>query len=125
MQLSSQSFNGEALERFTSREMKQWSSWNTLAKDFSKRFAYNVEIVLDQYSLEMIRHKSIENYREYGYRWRKEAARTRLPMLEKEIVQVFVRIQEPEYYDMIMLLIGEKFAEIIKVGEAFKDGLRL
>lgn len=85
MRLFSQSFNGEALERFTYQEMKQWSSWNTLAKDFFKQFAYNVEIVLDQYSLEMIRQKSIENYREYGYRWRKEAARIRLPMLEKEI----------------------------------------
>ncbi|KAK4729963.1 hypothetical protein R3W88_022951 [Solanum pinnatisectum] len=37
-------------------------------------------------------------------------------MSEKEIVEVFVRVQEPEYYDRIMLLVGAKFAEIVKVG---------
>ncbi|XP_015068930.1 uncharacterized protein LOC107013563 [Solanum pennellii] len=45
-------------------------------------------------------------------------------MTEKEIVEVFVRVQEPEYYDRIILLIGAKFAEIIKVGETIKDGLK-
>jgi len=45
-------------------------------------------------------------------------------MSEKEIVEVFVRVQEPEYYDRIMLLVGAKFAEIVKVGETIEDGLR-
>ncbi|KAL3364209.1 hypothetical protein AABB24_013125 [Solanum stoloniferum] len=120
----SRSLNGEALEWFTSHETKQWSSWNALAKDFVERFAYNVEIVPDRYSLERIKKKSTESYREYAYRWRKEAARVRPPMSEKEIVDVFIRIQEPEYYDRIMLLIGAKFAEIVKVGEAIEDGIK-
>ncbi|XP_015078066.1 velvet complex subunit B-like [Solanum pennellii] len=37
-------------------------------------------------------------------------------MTEKEIVEVFVHVQEPEYYDRIMLLVGAKFAEIVKIG---------
>ncbi|XP_049345800.1 uncharacterized protein LOC125810336 [Solanum verrucosum] len=124
MRLFSRSLNGEALEWFTSHETRQWSSWNVLAKDFIERFAYNVEIVLDRYSLEKMKQKSNESYREFAYRWRKEAARVRPPMSEKEIVEVFVRVQEPEYYDRIMLLVGAKFAEIVKVGETIEDGLR-
>ncbi|KAK4706860.1 hypothetical protein R3W88_033577 [Solanum pinnatisectum] len=46
-------------------------------------------------------------------------------MSEKEIVEVFVQVQEPKYYDRIMLLVGEKFAEIVKVGETIEDGLRI
>ena len=46
-------------------------------------------------------------------------------MIEKEIVELFVRVQEPEYYDRIILLIGSKFTEIVKVGETIKDGLEL
>ena len=38
--------------------------------------------------------------------------------------EVFVRVQKPEYYDRIMLLVEEKFAEIVKVGETMKDGLK-
>ncbi|KAK4738129.1 hypothetical protein R3W88_001826 [Solanum pinnatisectum] len=45
-------------------------------------------------------------------------------MSEKEIVEVFVRVQKPEYYDRIMLLVGAKFAEIVKVGETIEAGLR-
>ena len=45
-------------------------------------------------------------------------------MTEKEIIEVFVRVQEPEYYDRIILLIGAKFAEIVKVGETIEDGLK-
>ena len=44
-------------------------------------------------------------------------------MYEKEIVEVFVQVQEPEYYDQILLLVGEKFVEI-KVGETIEDGLK-
>ncbi|KAK4734134.1 hypothetical protein R3W88_008395 [Solanum pinnatisectum] len=36
-------------------------------------------------------------------------------MSEKEIIEVFVRVQELEYYDRIMLLLGAKFAEIVKI----------
>ena len=36
-----------------------------------------------------------------------------------------MRVQEPEYYDRILLLIGEKFTEIVKVGETNEDGLKM
>ncbi|KAK4730873.1 hypothetical protein R3W88_023861 [Solanum pinnatisectum] len=124
MRLFSRSLSGEALEWFTSHETRQWPSWNVLAKDFIERFAYNVEIISDRYSLEKMKQKSNKSYREFAYKWRKEAARVRPPMSEKEIVEVFVRVQEPEYYDRIMLLVGAKFAEIVKVGETIEDGLR-
>lgn len=45
-------------------------------------------------------------------------------MFEKEIVEVFVWVQEPEYYDRVTLIVGEKFVEIVKVGETINDGLR-
>ena len=46
-------------------------------------------------------------------------------MSEKKITRVFVHIQEPEYYDRVMLLIGEKFARIVKVGETIEDGHKI
>ena len=78
----------------------------------------------DQYSLEKMKQKSTESYKEFAYRWKKEAARVRPPMSEKEIFGVFVRIQEPKYYDGIMLLIGEKFADIVMIGETIANSLK-
>jgi len=43
-------------------------------------------------------------------------------MSEKDIFEVFMRVQEPEYYDTIMLHIGAKFSEIVKIGETIEDG---
>ena len=44
-------------------------------------------------------------------------------MSEKEIVEVYLWDQEPEYYDRIMLLVGGKFVEIVKIVETMEDGL--
>ena len=45
-------------------------------------------------------------------------------MNEKEIVEGFVRVQEPEYYERIIFLISTKFAEIVKIGETIEDDLK-
>ena len=86
MRLFIRSLRGEALEWFTSHETRQWASLNALAKDFIERFFYNVEIVFDHYSLKKMKQKSNESYIEFSYRWRKEAARVRPNMSEREIV---------------------------------------
>ena len=46
-------------------------------------------------------------------------------MTEKEVVVVFVRIQEPEYYNRMLLILGGKFSEIVNIGESIEDGLRI
>ena len=86
MRFFRQSLCDEALEWFTSHETRQWPCWNALAKDFIDQFAYNVEIVPDRYSFEKMKQKSIESYREFAYRCRKEAARVKPRMSEKEII---------------------------------------
>lgn len=124
IRLFSRSLNGEALEWFTSQEFKQWTSWNALAKDFNERFGRSIEAAPDRYYLEKIKPKSIENYREYALRWRKEAARVKPPMSEREITEMFFQTQKPEYYEKILCMIGQKFVEIVKVGEALEDGFK-
>ena len=74
--------------------------------------------------MEKIKQKSTENYREYAFRWRKEAARVQPPMSESEITEMFIRTQEPEYYERMLCMMGQKFVEIVKVGEALEDGFK-
>ena len=45
-------------------------------------------------------------------------------MTEKEIIEVFMSVQEQEYYDRIMLLVRAKFDKIVKTGETIEDGLK-
>ena len=71
MRLFSRSLYREVLKWFTSHETRQCNDWNALAIDFINQFSYNVEIIPDRYSLEKIKQKSTESYREFAYRWRK------------------------------------------------------
>ena len=89
-----------------------------------ERLCHIVEFIPDQYSLERIKQNSTEIYREYANRWRREAARVRPPMIEKELIEVFVHIQELKYYNRMLLILGGKFSEIVRIGEAIEDGLR-
>ncbi|XP_049369410.1 uncharacterized protein LOC125834290 [Solanum verrucosum] len=124
MRLFSRSLSGEALEWFTSQELRQWSTWGALAKDFLERLQFNVEVVPDRYYLEKIKQKTTEDYREYACHWRKEAAKVQPVMTESEITFVFIRAQEPEYYERMLPMMGQQFLELIKMGEALEDGLK-
>ncbi|XP_049394610.1 uncharacterized protein LOC125858869 [Solanum stenotomum] len=102
MRLFNRSLNGEALELFKLQELKQWASWNALAKNFDETFGHNVESAPDRYYLEKIKQKISENYREYTLRWRKKVARVQPPMFEREISEMFIRTQKPEYYERML-----------------------
>ncbi|XP_049385670.1 uncharacterized protein LOC125849743 [Solanum stenotomum] len=124
MRLFSRSLGGEALEWFTSQELRQWSTWGALAKDFLERFQFNVEAIPDRYYLEKIKQKTTEDYREYVCRWRKEAAKVQHVMTENEITSAFIRAQEPKYYERMLPMMGQKFSKLIRIREAIEDGLK-
>ena len=45
-------------------------------------------------------------------------------MTKREIIEVFIHIQELEYCNRMLLILGGKFSEIVKVGETIDDGLK-
>ena len=45
-------------------------------------------------------------------------------MSEREITEIFIRTQEPEYYERMLCMMGQIFVEIVKVGEALEDGFK-
>ena len=70
------------MECITSQELKKWTCWNSPDE------------------------KSTENYQEYALCWRKKAARVQPPMSEREITEMFIRTQEPEYYERMLCMMG-------------------
>ncbi|XP_059292351.1 uncharacterized protein LOC132045786 [Lycium ferocissimum] len=124
MRLFSRSLTGEAAEWFATQDIWKWHVWEDIAESFMERFHFNVETVLDRYYLEKVKQKSTENYREFGSRWRAEAARVQPPMCEGELVSVFIKSHEPDFYDKMLFMAGRPFAELVKMGEAIEDGLK-
>ncbi|XP_075076479.1 uncharacterized protein LOC142163124 [Nicotiana tabacum] len=120
----SQSLSGATLEWYTRQDNNRWYTWDYLAQDFARHFQYNVEIVPDRLSLTKIEKKPNESFREYGFRWREQAARVNPPMEEDEIVEYILQALEPTYFGHLISAISKSFNEVVKIGEMVGDKLK-
>ncbi|KAK4733566.1 hypothetical protein R3W88_007827 [Solanum pinnatisectum] len=124
MKLFMRSLTGEALSWYIEQDPRKWVEWVDMATDFMNRFGFNIENAPDWFYIQTLRKKPSESFREYAIRWRSEAARARPPMEESQMKDYFIRAQEPQYYDRMMLVAEKSFAEIIKLGKRIEEGIR-
>ncbi|XP_070041494.1 uncharacterized protein [Nicotiana tomentosiformis] len=108
----SQSLSGA----YTRQDASTWYTWDDLAQAFARHFQYNIDIVLDRLSLTKIEKKPIESFREYGFRWREQAAQVNPPMEEDEMVEYFLQALEPTYFGHLISAIGKSFNDVVKIG---------
>jgi len=94
-----------------------------MAQAFAQHFRYNIDIVPDRLSLTRVEKKPSESFREYGFRWREQAARVNPPMEEDEMVKYFLQVLEPTYYGHLISTIGKSFNDVVKMGEMVEEGL--
>ncbi|XP_060182483.1 uncharacterized protein LOC132612177 [Lycium barbarum] len=128
MRLFSRSLTGEASEWFmaqdTMQDILRWVTWEDMVAAFMERFCFNMKTVSNRYYLDKVKQKSTKNFCEYASRWRTEAARVQPPMGEEELVSVFIRSQEIDFYEGMLSMAGRPFSELVKMGEAIEDGLK-
>ncbi|KAF3647602.1 hypothetical protein FXO38_18599 [Capsicum annuum] len=92
---------------------------------YIRRFAFNIEIVLDRYLLDRIKQKNDESFRDYAFRWRKEAAKVQPPMSKEEMVSVFSCTQEGEFYTRMVSTVRATFTDLVKIRESLEEGIRI
>nr|XP_033516611.1 uncharacterized protein LOC117280956 [Nicotiana tomentosiformis] len=111
-----QSLSGSALEWYTRQDPSRWYTWDDLAQAFAGHFQYNLEIVPDRLTLLKLEKKPGESFREFGFRWREQAARVDPPMREGEMVDYFLQTLEPTYFGHLVTSVGKSFNEVVKMG---------
>ncbi|XP_049406209.1 uncharacterized protein LOC125869828 [Solanum stenotomum] len=114
----------ETLSWYIEQDPRKWVEWMDMATDFMNRFGFNIENAPDWFYIQNLKQKPNESFRDYAIRWRSEAARARPPMEESQMKDYFIRAQEPQYYDRMMLVAEKSFAEIIKLGERIEEGIK-
>ncbi|XP_070004558.1 uncharacterized protein [Nicotiana sylvestris] len=124
MKLFMRSLTGDALSWYISQNSKKLSNWVSMASDFMDRFRFNTENAPDVFYIQNLKKKPTETIREYATRQRSEAAKVR-PVLDKEQMnKFFVKAQDPQYYERLMVIENHKFSDIIKLGERIKEGIK-
>ncbi|XP_070040829.1 uncharacterized protein [Nicotiana tomentosiformis] len=125
MKLFMRSLTGDALSWYISQNPKKWINWVSMALDFMDQFRFNTENAPDVFYIQNLKKKLTETFCEYATRWRSEAGKVRPALEEEQMNKFFVRAQDPQYYERLMVIENYKFSDIIKLGERIEEGMKI
>lgn len=74
--------------------------------------------------LQNLTQKSEESFKEYAQRWRELAARVQPPLLEKEVIDMFMGTLQGPYYEKIVGSTSIGFSDMVVAGERIESGLK-
>ncbi|XP_070015692.1 uncharacterized protein [Nicotiana sylvestris] len=124
IKLFMRSLKGDTLSWYISQDAKKWTSWVNMASDFMDRFRFNTENAPDVFYIHNLKKTPTEIFREYATRWRSEVAKVRPALEEEQMNRFLVHAQDLQYYERLMLIEGQKFSDIIKLGERIEEGIK-
>ncbi|XP_075095105.1 uncharacterized protein LOC142173417 [Nicotiana tabacum] len=124
MKLFIRRLTGEALTWYTRQDPRNRREWKDMAEDFMNHFRFNTEITPDRFNLLNLQKKPSESFQEYARRWRSKAARTQTPLDDNELTKYFIRAQKGIYFENMMSMSGQKFPELVKMGDFLEEGIK-
>ncbi|XP_070005018.1 uncharacterized protein [Nicotiana sylvestris] len=124
MKLFMRSLTGDALSWYISQNPKKWSNWVSMASDFMDWFRFNIGNAPNVFYIQNLKKKPTETFRKYATPWRSEAAKVRPTLDEKQMNKFFIRAQNPQYYERLMVIENHKFSDIVKIEERIEEGIK-
>ncbi|XP_052882760.1 uncharacterized protein LOC108458660 [Gossypium arboreum] len=84
------SLAGAAAKWYNQLSRTQVKSWKDLAQAFMKQYGHITDIAPDRITLQNMKKKPSESFRQYAQRWREVATQVQPPLLEKETTMLFI-----------------------------------
>ena len=79
-----------------------YTNWNDLAEAFLKHYQYNTDMALNRTQLQSLTQKTDGSFKEYVQHWRELEARVKPPLLEKELVDMFMGTLQGSYLEKLV-----------------------
>ncbi|XP_058757006.1 uncharacterized protein LOC131630237 [Vicia villosa] len=117
------SLSGASLEWYTQLERTNIRTWKDLAKAFFKHYKHNSDMVPTRIQLQGLTQKVDESFREYAQRWRELAARVQPPLLERELIDMFMDTLQDPYLNRMVGCAASEFSTLVVIGERIEHGL--
>jgi hypothetical protein len=73
-----------------------------LVDAFIRQYKFNMDVALDRSSLQAMKKGNKESVREYAQRWRELAAQVNPPLLEKEMIGLFLSTFKALYFEYLV-----------------------
>lgn len=99
-------------------------TWKDLAMAFLKQYQYNTNIAPSRTQLQNLSQKSDESFKEYAQRWKEVSAHIQPPMLDRELVDVFLSTMQSPYLERMIGIVSLSFSDPVIVGEYTESGLK-
>ena len=75
--------------------------------------------------LQNLMQKSGESFKGYAQRWRELAARVQPPMMERELIDLFMGTLQGPYYERMIGNTSAGFSDLVLAGERVETGIKL
>ncbi|XP_070046214.1 uncharacterized protein [Nicotiana tomentosiformis] len=83
-----------------------------------------MDIIPDCSSISKMEKNHEEDFREFGLRWREQAARVSPPIDDEEMVKLFLQAQGPTYFSHLIPVLGKTFNDVVKMGEMVEERIK-
>jgi len=118
------SLAGAASNWYTHLEPARIRCWKDLADAFLKQYKYNIDMAPDRMQLQNMTKRDNESFKEYAQRWRGLAAQVEPPLIEKEMVAMFMDTLQSPFYDRMIGSVSSNFSDMVIIGERVEGGMR-
>ncbi|XP_050919226.1 uncharacterized protein LOC127136743 [Lathyrus oleraceus] len=119
------SLSGASLEWYMQLKRTHIRTWRELAEAFLKHYQYNSDMAPNRTQLQSLSQKPDESFKEYAQRWRDLAARVQPPLLERELINMFVDTLQGSYSEKMIGSTTSGFSDLVIVGERIENGLKI
>ena len=118
------SLAGTAAQWYMGLKRDQSHTWRDLAREFLERYKYMLETAADRMTLQYMKKRSDEDYREYAVRWKNVASMVRPSLTSREENFMFVDTLPSSYYDMLIVNTFMGFGDLMYSVGRIENGIK-
>ncbi|XP_050897407.1 uncharacterized protein LOC127104258 [Lathyrus oleraceus] len=118
------SLSGAPCKWYWSLDQSRIRCFQDLSDAFIKHYKYNMDMVPDRRQLQSMFQHDKESFKEYAQRWTKLTSQVEPPLAEKELVELFIDIVQPQFYKKMVGSASLGFSERVAIGARVEYGLR-
>ncbi|KAK5838071.1 hypothetical protein PVK06_006798 [Gossypium arboreum] len=115
---------GSALRWYNQLSREKIRSWKDLASAFCEQYKHVSNMVPDQMTLQMMKKKPLETFRQCAQRWRDVSAQVEPPLIKTEITVLFINTLKAPFYDKLVGSATKDFADIVISGELIENAVK-
>ena len=118
------SLMGTVTQWYTKLKKDQIHTWRDLVRAFLERYKYMLETTLDRMTLQCMKKRPDEDYKEYAIRWKNVASMVRPSLTSREENSIFVDTLPSPYYDMLIVNTFMEFGDLMYSVGRIEDGIK-